>query len=850
MNGVICWLYVACGCLPLPCSRAKSRHQQKPSSLAGHEDEGNGSSFGASPASGANSRLSKAKRRTEESSGNISLTSVSAGPASGARRGTAGSSVSVTSASSSFCSPKERRKLPGHHHHHHHHHHHQHHGGVLQRKGGVYDRGLAGEPDPDPPHLKASQALQARSGQPRSSRRPVIRSARDLLGSCGDLSTDVEAAIKESWEPIVGNDFLVVVAQLAKFKEGGGLGISLEGTVDVEDGVEVRPHHYIRSILPDGPVGINGTLKSSDELLEVNGRRLLGLNHVSVVEILKDLPQNVRLVCARRKTPLPDTFSQPDLQIPAASSPYLPGVESSPVLTERLVKAKSEMALSTTASGSDSLDPSSLNRAKSRSLEPLTGLAMWSSQSVVIELDKGERGLGFSILDYQDPVNPSGTVIVIRSLVPGGVAQQDGRLVPGDRLVFVNDVSVEHASLDQAVQALKGAARGTVRIGVAKPLPLAQAFRQDGQFPPFYDSTMSQSLETDSQGNQLAFEGAAPNSEPVLETAVQSAPTFSQPTSQQLTENDHQNELRLDIPVDDSAELQKSLEGSDTAATSPVSQSDTSSGSLDRSAGSSKMTRSAAVGAVSMACGGGVRRHDSFYESDEDSRTPRSRRRAPASNSHGKLDVEKPPGYESAMDEAVLNTDQQQQSPPIAHASPPSPPSDRLDGGLKQTEMRTTVVSNSVQPLPSYEEALSYMTEPTLSAAAVASAAPIAKLDSTGSDSEQPTARCYAATSAKGNNSTASPPSRADVAGQRNKAAKKIPPPIPPKPKGVRGSLLTYAQEKVVGFVLSQYGLKYPQRSKDLRGKQAIHLIILYIFPDCFTIAMLEQLQLPKNELL
>ena len=81
----------------------------------------------------------------------------------------------------------------------------------------------------------------------------------------------------------------------------------------------------------------------------------------------------------------------------------------------------------------------------------------------------------------QDPVNPSGTVIVIRSLVPGGVAQQDGRLVPGDRLVFVNDVSVEHATLDQAVQALKGAARGTVRIGVAKPLPLAQAFRQDGQ---------------------------------------------------------------------------------------------------------------------------------------------------------------------------------------------------------------------------------------------------------------------------------------------------------------------------------------------------------------------------------
>lgn len=37
----------------------------------------------------------------------------------------------------------------------------------------------------------------------------------------------------------------------------------------MENGVEVRPHHYIRSILHDGPVGINGRLKSGDELLEV-----------------------------------------------------------------------------------------------------------------------------------------------------------------------------------------------------------------------------------------------------------------------------------------------------------------------------------------------------------------------------------------------------------------------------------------------------------------------------------------------------------------------------------------------------------------------------------------------------
>lgn len=99
---------------------------------------------------------------------------------------------------------------------------------------------------------------------------------------------------------------------------------------------------------------------------------------------------------------------------------------------------------------------------------------MWSSEPQIIELVKGDRGLGFSILDYQDPLDANDTLIVIRSLVPGGVAQLDGRLIPGDRLLFVNDINLENSSLDQAVQALKGAPRGIVRIGVAKPLPMAE----------------------------------------------------------------------------------------------------------------------------------------------------------------------------------------------------------------------------------------------------------------------------------------------------------------------------------------------------------------------------------------
>lgn len=63
------------------------------------------------------------------------------------------------------------------------------------------------------------------------------------------------------------------MAQLQKPESNSGLGISLEGTVDVENGKEVRPHHYIRSILPNGPVDKDGKLTSGDELLEVRERR-------------------------------------------------------------------------------------------------------------------------------------------------------------------------------------------------------------------------------------------------------------------------------------------------------------------------------------------------------------------------------------------------------------------------------------------------------------------------------------------------------------------------------------------------------------------------------------------------
>lgn len=265
------------------------------------------------------------------------------------------------------------------------------------------------------------------------------------------LTKEHEASIIKKWKNVLGSDddSKIIVAQIRKFAASSGLGISLEGTVDVEGGREVRPHHYIRSILPEGPVGSNGLLRSGDELLEVNNQRLLGMNHMQVVSILKELPQDVRMVCRRGVTEI-IAFTEENLRNSLLDSNDTNNNSSTLLSSERMVKAKSDGSLSTAVNNDGFI------KMKSRSLEPLTGLAMWSSQPQVIELVKGERGLGFSILDYQDPLDPNDTLIVIRSLVPGGVAQLDGRLIPGDRLLFVNDTRLENASLDAAVQALKG----------------------------------------------------------------------------------------------------------------------------------------------------------------------------------------------------------------------------------------------------------------------------------------------------------------------------------------------------------------------------------------------------------
>ena len=410
-------------------------------------------------------------------------------------------------------------------------------------------------------------------------------------------------------------DMEIIVGQIDKTKSKS-LGISLEGTVDIDDnGVETYPHHYIRSIMKDGPVdkAEYEKFKTGDELLEIDFFRLYAINYLELLDILKTLKNKLIIMVCVRKTKksahsvLTDTSNSQNAKSPVESakdettttnstrssrkdensnkngnkkakraksegfllgqhSPSESNIEDNlmsndhplekttstsalnknnnsnnetstsnqPEQIQSIPTAKSTPVISTESTKPEEIeivDENNKNKTKytkslykttstkliktpqlcvrSRSLE-LDGLSLWNKKVEHISIVKGEKGLGFSLIDYQqDPHNPlAKTMIVIRALVPNGVAQQDGRLMPGQRLVSINDVKLDEdyliengsshrlntatstASLHRpiidvlkfTVDLLKSINVGCiVRLGVQNPLPYPDANMNDSQ---------------------------------------------------------------------------------------------------------------------------------------------------------------------------------------------------------------------------------------------------------------------------------------------------------------------------------------------------------------------------------
>ncbi|XP_067996855.1 inaD-like protein isoform X2 [Melanerpes formicivorus] len=264
---------------------------------------------------------------------------------------------------------------------------------------------------------------------------------KQTLHNTGRVPLPPAHELKSKWQNLLGPEYEIMVvnvdmpitddAELQKYSKllpihTLRLGVEL----DTFDG-----HHYISSIASDGPAATLGLLQVEDELLEVNGVQLYGKSRREAITFLKEVPPPFTLICCRRL--------------------FDDGTES--LVDEPTVGA--------------SLQEQKVKTEEDANPEEEEGeLALWSPDVKVIELEKDKSGLGFSILDYQDPLDPARTAIVISSLVAGGVAERGGELLPGDRLVFVNDKYLDSATLAEAVEVLKSVPPGTVSLGICKPL--------------------------------------------------------------------------------------------------------------------------------------------------------------------------------------------------------------------------------------------------------------------------------------------------------------------------------------------------------------------------------------------
>ena len=272
----------------------------------------------------------------------------------------------------------------------------------------------------------------------------------------------VHEILELKWSKLFNKNQEILIDEIDKLNTSC-LGISLEGTVDIVNDEEKRSHHYIRSILKDGPVDKCKRFKDGDELLEIDGHVLYNISYLDLLDILKNLPmRRMTIVCVRSN----------DKKVEVEVEPIIPPVETK-TTTNNLNNSNQLL----TMMNKIPLAPGRTPPLRSRSLE-MNGLAMWNTKLCFIDLNKTDKGLGFSIIDYHDPFNSLNNAIVIRSLVPHGAAQIDGRLLPGYRLVSVNDISVERATLEFAVKCLKEAPKGVVRLGIQKPLPFPYSINE------------------------------------------------------------------------------------------------------------------------------------------------------------------------------------------------------------------------------------------------------------------------------------------------------------------------------------------------------------------------------------
>ncbi|XP_044012679.1 protein scribble homolog isoform X14 [Aphidius gifuensis] len=251
----------------------------------------------------------------------------------------------------------------------------------------------------------------------------------------------------------------------------GGLGLSIAGGIGSTPFKGDDEGIFISRVTEGGPADLAG-LRVGDKVITVNGISVIDADHYDAVEVLKACGRELILVINREVT----RTVPPSEQLSTRKDSIC-----SSLSTSRAPSATSYVSSNTFSHNHENGDSLPRDLSKTKKIpEPLPTLRTSSELLVPVlvhtTLIRDQNGLGFIIAGGKGspPLKENTEAIFISRITDGGVAQKDGKLMVGDKVISINGVEVNNAKHEQAVQMLTGLER-FVRLVVEREIPLSQA---------------------------------------------------------------------------------------------------------------------------------------------------------------------------------------------------------------------------------------------------------------------------------------------------------------------------------------------------------------------------------------
>ncbi|XP_069573989.1 tyrosine-protein phosphatase non-receptor type 13 [Brachyistius frenatus] len=218
---------------------------------------------------------------------------------------------------------------------------------------------------------------------------------------------------------------------------------------------------FIASIVPDGPADKDGRIKPGGRLISLNKTSLEGVTFSDAAVILQSSPDEVELIVSQPKYSLKDrhgSLSQSTLGLALEKSFGSQTTLSGTEFRSAVEELEEALTLSNMATPKQSrrlhIPVVRIHDPQDACSRSPSILSLKGGERFIVELKKSSGSLGISVTGGMN-TNARYGGIYIKTLVPGGAAEQDGRIQIGDRLLEVDGSNLRGATHHQAVECLK-----------------------------------------------------------------------------------------------------------------------------------------------------------------------------------------------------------------------------------------------------------------------------------------------------------------------------------------------------------------------------------------------------------